>query len=108
MARSKFIKYQEKIEEFKNLQKEVLPERKEEISNIICENNGIFLDNRVIAGFALFASSRDNKNHPILKEFIELGKNKTPSKRSSNKKTQADHLQNKISGDAGEAKKSNG
>ena len=39
------------------------------------------IDNNLLSGFIVFALNPDNKDHPIIKEFKELGKRpKLPSK----------------------------
>ena len=70
-------------------QSQLLQKRKEELFNIFKACNALTIDDRLLIGFLKFVKNVDNKNHPILNEFKNLGdKTKMPSKpQSGNIKT---------------------
>ena len=71
----------EKINQTELRIKELVKERNKELLDIITRFNAISIDNNLLSGFIVFALNPDNKDHPILKEFKELGKRpKLPSK----------------------------
>lgn len=53
--------------------KELVKQRNKELLDIITRFNAISIDNNLLSGFIIFALNPDNKDHPILKEFKELG-----------------------------------
>lgn len=70
-------------------QTQLLQKRKEELFNLFQAYSSLTIDDKLLIGFLKFVKNPDNKNHPILNEFKELGqKNKMPSKpKSDNIKT---------------------
>jgi hypothetical protein len=71
----------EKINQTELRIKELIKQRNKELLDIITRFNAISIDNNLLSGFIVFALNPDNKDHPILKEFKELGKRlKAPSK----------------------------
>lgn len=54
--------------------------RKEEIFKVLELSGGLTLDNRLLAGLAAYASDPANSNSSLIKELMEIGKNKIPSK----------------------------
>ena len=59
----------------------LLPLRKEEIFNVLDAAGGIALDNRLLAGLAIYAANPDNAGSKLLRELSELGQKKIPSRR---------------------------
>jgi hypothetical protein len=75
------------LEKMKMLEAEkarLLPLRKEEIFHVLQSNGGLTLDNRLLAGLAIYAANPVNATSNILRELIELGGNKMPSKGNKN------------------------
>lgn len=71
----------EKINQTELRIKELVKQRNKELLDIITRFNAISIDNNLLSGFIVFALNPDNKDHPILKEFKELGQRpKLPSK----------------------------
>ena len=71
----------EKINQTELRIKELVKQRNKELIDIITRFNAISIDNNLLSGFIVFALNPDNKDHPILKEFKELGRRpKLPSK----------------------------
>lgn len=71
----------EKITQSENKIKQLIEQRNKELLEIISRFNAISIDDKLLAGFFLFALNSKNKDHPILKEFKELAKtSKSPSK----------------------------
>ncbi|MCZ6902353.1 MAG: hypothetical protein O7C59_02950 [Rickettsia endosymbiont of Ixodes persulcatus] len=70
-------------------QTQLLQKRKEELFNIFKTCHALTIDDKLLIGFLKFLKNPDNKNHPILNEFKELGqKTRMPSKpKSENPKT---------------------
>ena len=64
----------EKINQTEQRIKELIKQRNKELLDIITRFNAISIDNNLLSGFIVFALNPDNKDHPILKEFKELGK----------------------------------
>jgi len=83
----------EKIIELEAEKSRLLPLRKEEIFNVLETSGGLTLDNRLLAGLAIYVSDPKNKESNFLKELKELGKKKIPSSRnrSSVKKSNSVH-----------------
>lgn len=65
----------EKIEKLEERKTELLEKRKQELIEIITKCNAIAIDNRLLASFLKFAMEKENKDHHVLKEFIEAAKN---------------------------------
>jgi hypothetical protein len=57
----------------------LLPLRKEEIFDILQSNGGLTLDNKLLAGLAIYGAHLKNSESNLLREFAELGKTKIPS-----------------------------
>ena len=73
---------QERIKELEKQKAELVLRRKNEIFEVINANGGTCLDNRLLAGFAIFASMEENKNDVFLAKLKELGsKMRFPRKR---------------------------
>ena len=78
---TKKISILEKINQTELRIKELKKQRNKELLDIITRFNAISIDNNLLTGFIMFALNPDNKDHPILNEFKELGKRpKLPSK----------------------------
>lgn len=105
---SELHKIQAKIEALEEQMENYMPVRKDEIFEILKSNNGIMIDDRLLAGFVIYANSRDNKSSSFLKELYDLGKGKIPSKRSAQKSNKKSDITNKVSGDTKEKKEANG
>ena len=76
----------------------LLPLRKEEIFNVLKAAGGLALDNRLLAGLAIYASNPENINSNFMSELIELGQKKIPSRgirASTKKKTSRDFVLSK-------------
>lgn len=79
---------QAQINELEKKREALLMLRKEEIFEVLNYSGGLTLDNKLIAGLAVYASNPSNTNSPFLRELEQLGKKKIPSKnRSISKKT---------------------
>ena len=73
------------LEKIKLLEAEkarLLPLRKEEIFKILYTAGGLALDNKLLAGFAVYASNPENAESNFLRELSKLGKGKIPSRKS--------------------------
>ena len=60
----------------------LLPLRKEEIFNVLEKCNGLTIDNKLLAGLAIYANNPANADSSFLRELAELGKSKIPSNRN--------------------------
>lgn len=70
----------EKIHQSEIKMRELIQQRNKELLDIITKYKAISIDNKLLAGFLIFALNPQNKDHYILKEFKELaGKSKSPS-----------------------------
>ena len=81
------------LEKIKILEAEkarLLPLRKEEIFSVLEVSGGLTLDNRLLAGLAMYASNPANSNSSLLRELSELGKKAIPSKQRQNRNIAAD------------------
>lgn len=105
---SELHKIQAKIKALEEQMENCLPARKEEIFEILKANDGIMIDDRILAGFAIYANSKDPKSNSFLKELYELGKGKIPSKRSAPKSNKKTDVTNKVSANTEEKKEANG
>ena len=86
----------ERIQALEKERAKLLLLRKEEIWNVLEASEGLTLDNRLLAGLALYASNPANKDSALLRELRELGTKKTPSSRNRKaikNQNQADSVQ---------------
>ena len=63
---------QERIEELEKQRKELVQWRKNEIFEVINANGGICLDNRLLAGLAIYASMEENRNDAFLEKLKQI------------------------------------
>lgn len=71
----------EKIKQSEDRIKLLIDQRNKELLSIIVKNNALSIDDSLLNGFFLFVLNPANKDHPILKEFKDLGRiSKSPSK----------------------------
>jgi hypothetical protein len=73
----------EKIKALEEQKEKLLLLRRDEIFSILKLSGGIALDNRLLAGLAVYASSKADESSGFLKELFDLGEKKMPSKRRS-------------------------
>lgn len=86
MINNKHKTIEERIKQLEQQKVQLMQERSQEISNIIIKYGGIGLDDRLLAGFTIFATNEANKNSDFLKQILELGKElKIPRFRAANK-----------------------
>lgn len=86
MLNNKQKTIEERIKQLEHQKAQLVQERSQQISNIIIKYGGIGLDNRLLAGFTIFATDKVNKNSEFLKKILELGKEiKIPRFRTANK-----------------------
>ncbi len=86
MLNNKQKTIEERIKQLEQEKAQLVQERSQEISNIIIKYGGIGLDNRLLAGFTIFATDEVNQNSEFLKKILELGKEiKIPRFRTANK-----------------------
>ncbi|MBP7189654.1 MAG: hypothetical protein KA998_00190 [Rickettsiaceae bacterium] len=72
----------DKINELEKQKEQLLLMRKEEIFEVVKASGGMAIDNRLLAGFILYALSPENKTDEFLQRMKDLGeKAKFPSKR---------------------------
>jgi hypothetical protein len=64
---------QERIRELEKQKAELVLRRKDEIFEVINANGGTCLDNRLLAGFASYASMEENKDDVFLKKLKDIG-----------------------------------
>ena len=86
----------EKIKALELEKAKLLPLRKEEIWNVLEASGGLTLDNRLLAGLAIYASNPANKDSTLLKELQEIGTKKIPSNRNrkaAKNQNQTDNVQ---------------
>jgi hypothetical protein len=69
----------EKIKALEDEKARLLPLRIEEIVNVLQSNDGLTLDNRLLAGLAVYANNPANASSSLLMELIRLGQTKIPS-----------------------------
>ena len=48
----------------------LLTKRKEELFNIFDRFSAVDIDDKLLIGFLKFVTNKDNKDHPIIKEFL--------------------------------------
>ena len=76
----------EKIKALEEEKARLLPLRIEEIVKVLQSNGGLTLDNRLLAGLAIYANNPVNATSGLLMELMKLGQTKIPSsKLPSNK-----------------------
>jgi hypothetical protein len=78
----------EKIKALEIEKAKLLPLRKDEIFQVL-ENSGLTLDNKLLAGLAIYAANPKNSESNLLRELLELGRSKIPSNRSGSGATKA-------------------
>jgi hypothetical protein len=78
----------EKIKALEEEKARLLPLRIEEIVNVLQTNNGLTLDNRLLAGLAIYANNPANAASNLLMELMRLGQTKMPSTKLLNGATQ--------------------
>lgn len=88
--RAQIAKHEEELEA-------LMLHRKEEIFNVLKSSGGVLLDNRLLAGFAMYAESEEGKESKFLEQLTELGgkylprhpkgKGKNAAKKSGNVNT---------------------
>jgi hypothetical protein len=69
----------EKIKALEEEKARLLPLRIEEIVNVLQSNGGLTLDNRLLAGLAVYANNPANATSGLLMELMKLGQIKIPS-----------------------------
>lgn len=74
---------QAKIKKLEEEKAKLLPLRKEEIFNVLQAAGGLGLDNSLIAGLSVYASSEEGKKSQFLKDMVKLGKKYLPRHRQS-------------------------
>lgn len=74
---------QARIRQLEEQRAKLLPLRKEEIFAVLTASGGLTLDNRLLAGLAIYAKDPANKDSNFLKELMELGKLKIPRRRKN-------------------------
>lgn len=79
----------ERIKALEKEQEKLLPLRKEEIFNVLQAAGGLTLDNKLLAGLAVYVSDSANHSSEFLRELSELGKRAMPSRRSNVRKASA-------------------
>ncbi len=77
----------EKIKALEEEKARLLPLRTEEIVNVLQSNGGLTLDNRLLAGLAIYASNPTNAASSLLMELMQLGQTKIPSNKLRNSAT---------------------
>jgi hypothetical protein len=76
------ITLREQLAKLEQKTNDLLLQRQSEFMNIFKACKAVTIDDTLLTGFLLFASNPDNKDSPVLKEFLNLVKtNKMPSKR---------------------------
>ena len=83
---SKVNDINEKIKALEEQKAKLLLMRKDEIFDILKHSGGIALDNRLLAGLAVYVSSKAHESSNFLKELYDLGEKKMPSKRREKNK----------------------
>lgn len=76
----------QKIEADLNIQlNSLLTKRKEELFGIFNRFSSIDVDDKLLIGFLKFITNKDNKDHPIIKEFLTIAnKTRLPQKKDNN------------------------
>ena len=79
----------EKIKALEIEKAKLLPLRKDEIFQVLENSGGLTLDNKLLAGLAIYAAKPKNSEFSLLRGFLELGRSKIPSNRSGSGATKA-------------------
>ena len=82
----------EKIRALEEEKARLLPLRIEEIVNVLQSNGGLTLDNRLLAGLAIYANNPANVTSGLLMELIRLGQTKIPSSKLPSNKLHGNKL----------------
>jgi len=69
----------EKIKALEEEKASLLPKRIEEIVNVLQSNGGLTLDDRLLAGLAIYANNPANATSGLIMELMRLGQTKIPS-----------------------------
>lgn len=74
-----------KIEAELNVQlTSLLTKRKKELFNIFNRFSAIDIDDKLLIGFLKFITNKENKDHPIIQEFLSIAqKTRSPKKKSN-------------------------
>lgn len=78
----------EKIQALEIERAKLLSLRKEEIWNVLEASGGLTLDNRLLAGLAMYASNPANRDSELTKEIKALGDRVFPGRSRKNNKKQ--------------------
>jgi hypothetical protein len=84
MINNKHKIIEKRIKQLEQQKAQLVHERSQEIANIIIKYGGIGLDDRLLAGFTIFATDEANKNSEFLNQILGLAK-ETKIPRSKNK-----------------------
>ena len=82
----------EKIKALEEEKARLLPLRIEEIVNVLQSNGGLTLDNRLLAGLAIYANNPVNAASGLLMELMKLGQTKMPSSKLPSNKLHGNKL----------------
>jgi hypothetical protein len=82
----------EKIKALEEEKARLLPLRIEEIVNVLQSNGGLTLDNRLLAGLAIYANNPANAASGLLIELMQLGQTKIPSSKLPSNKLHSNKL----------------
>ena len=82
----------EKIRALEEEKARLLPLRIEEIVKVLQSNNGLTLDNRLLAGLAIYANNPANATSGLLMELMKLGQTKMPSSKLPSNKLHGNKL----------------
>ncbi|RYE27591.1 MAG: hypothetical protein EOP45_00730 [Sphingobacteriaceae bacterium] len=77
----KILSLVEKINNSETKVKALVEQRHRELLDIIKRCNAITVDDSMLMGFLMFAVNKDNKDHPMLKQFKELAVASKPPSR---------------------------
>lgn len=69
----------EKIKALEEEKASLLPKRIEEVVNVLQSNGGLTLDDRLLAGLAIYANNLANATSGLIMELMKLGQTKIPS-----------------------------
>lgn len=87
-AASNTKKILEKIKALEIERSKLLTLRKDEIWNVLEASGGLTLDNKLLAGLAIYAGNPANTNSGLLKELKALADSAFPSRNRKNNKKQ--------------------
>ena len=74
----------EKIKALEEEKASLLPKRIEEVVNVLQSNGGLTLDDRLLAGLAIYANNPANATSGLIMELMKLGQTKIPSNKLCN------------------------